>query len=389
MSRILLFTGKGGVGKTTTAAATALRAARAGKKTLVMSADPAHSLSDAVDTKLGPEPVELVPNLFAQEIDLYYSMRKYWGNIRQLLLTVFRWQGVHETVAEELAALPGSEEASALLWLEQAYREDDYDLIVVDSAPTGETLTLLTLPQITQWWLTRAFPFQKAAVTSFGALIRKATDIPVDKGYEELDALFNKLNVIQEVMADPSKSSVRLVVNPERMVIQEGMRAYTYLQLYGFPVDGVVVNRVLPEEAKDGVFASYYNAQSGYLQEIEDSFAPLPILHVPHLGREVFGLELLEEIGEALYADRDPAGIYYEERPYEIVSEDKAYVMNVRLPFVEDQMPEVKQFGDSLVITLGNRRRNVLLPRFLSYYTAGEVTLDAGTLSVRFTPNGT
>jgi len=244
-TRILLFTGKGGVGKTTCAAATALRAAEQGYRTLVLSSDPAHSLADALDMPLGPEPVQVVENLWAQEVDLYYSMRKYWGNMRELMLTVFRWQGVDRIAAEEMAALPGMNEGSVLLWLEQFYRSGDYDLIVVDSAPTGETLTLLTLPQATQWWMSRAFPFQKTAIKTAGFALRKTTGIPLDKGYDELNRLFEKLKSIQDVLGNSDISSVRLVMNPEKMVIEEAKRAYTYLQLYGYGVDAVVVNRVL------------------------------------------------------------------------------------------------------------------------------------------------
>jgi arsenite-transporting ATPase len=215
--RIILFTGKGGVGKTTVAAATALRSAEMGKKTLVISTDPAHSLGDALDKPLAPEPQEIAPNLFAQELDVYYSMKKYWGNVRTLLLTVFQWQGVSSVVAEELAALPGMEEASAFLWLDNYVEAKEYEVIIIDSAPTGETLTLLTLPQTVQWWMTRAFPFQKAAVQTVGAAVRTFTGIPLDKGFMELDNLFDKLQRMQRLMTNPDVASIRLVMNPERM----------------------------------------------------------------------------------------------------------------------------------------------------------------------------
>ncbi|MEM7659968.1 MAG: ArsA family ATPase, partial [Bacteroidota bacterium] len=183
--RIILFTGKGGVGKTTAAAATALQAAKQGYKTLVISTDPAHSLSDALDVELSPEPVLVEENLYGQEFDVYYSMKKYWGHMRELMRTIFRWQGVDNIVAEELSVLPGMEEASAFLWIEKFYSEGEYDLLVIDSAPTGETLTLLSLPQVTQSWLTKAFPGQKFAIRTLGSVLRKTMDIPLDKGYEE------------------------------------------------------------------------------------------------------------------------------------------------------------------------------------------------------------
>ncbi len=384
--RILLFTGKGGVGKTTCAAATALRAAEQGVKTLVLSSDPAHSLADALDRKLGPEPEEVLPNLFAQEVDLYYSMKKYWGNMREVLLLAFRWQGVDEVAAEELAALPGMNEGSVLLWLEQAHREGDFDLIVVDSAPTGETLTLLTLPQATQWWVSRALPFQKTAIKTVGFAVRKTTGIPLDKGYEELDTLFEQLKAIQEVLSDPAVSSVRLVTNPEKMVIEEARRAYTYLQLYGYGVDAVIVNRIFPKKGAGKAMQRYVAAQAGYLEEIEASFAPLPILRVPHLGREVFGVKLLRRIGARLYGQTDPTAVLYSEPTYKLNADEDAYLLEIRLPLVEEEEFTANRYGDQLVIQIQNQRRNYLLPRFLTYYTLAESRIEDGWLRVRFVP---
>ncbi|HKP74557.1 MAG TPA: TRC40/GET3/ArsA family transport-energizing ATPase, partial [Longimicrobiaceae bacterium] len=358
--RILLFTGKGGVGKTTCAAATALRAAELGYRTLVLSSDPAHSLADALDRPLGPEPELIAPNLWAQEVDLYYSMKKYWGNVRELMLTVFRWQGVDAVAAEEMAALPGMNEGSVLLWLEQFYRCGDYDLIVVDSAPTGETLTLLTLPQATQWWVSKAFPFQKTAIKTAGFALRKTTGIPLDKGYEELNRLFDKLRSIQDVLGNSDVSSVRLVMNPEKMVIEEAKRAYTYLQLYGYGVDAVVVNRVLPESGAGEVFGPYLQAQKKYLKEIDDSFAPLPILRVPHGGREVFGLELLRDIGKTLYGEGDPTALMYSGQTYRVSQEGDEYLLELRLPFAHAGEVQARHAGDQLVLQVANQRRNYL-----------------------------
>ena len=459
--RILLFTGKGGVGKTTCAAATAVRAAELGYKTLVLSSDPAHSLADALDRPLSPEPEEIFPNLYAQEVDLYYSMKKHWGNLRDVLLMAFKWQGINEVAAEELAAIPGMNEGTVLLWLEQAYREGDYDLIVVDSAPTGETLTLLTLPEVTQWWVARAFPFQKAAIKTLGFAVRKTTGIPLDKGYEELNHLFDKLKEIHEVLSDATLSTVRLVANPEKMVLEETRRAYTYLQLYGYAVDAVVVNRILPKEGigpvlqkyvaaqdryldeidarrtvlsdatlstvrlvanpekmvleetrraytylqlygyavdavvvnrilpKEGigpVLQKYVAAQDRYLDEIDASFSPLPILHVPHLGEEVFGVELLRKIGARIYEDRDPTEIFYNEPTYKVIADGEAYVLEIRLPLTEETAFTAQRFGDKLVIQIQNQRRNYLLPRFLTYYTLARSHIENGWLRVHFDP---
>ncbi|MEM0961928.1 MAG: ArsA family ATPase [Bacteroidota bacterium] len=385
MSRVLLFTGKGGVGKTTCAAATALACAQRGQRTLVLSTDPAHSLADAVDRPLGPEPQEIAPKLDAMEVDLYYSMRKYWGNMRELVRSVLRFQGADAIAAEELAALPGMGEGSALLWLDEFYRSGEYDVIVLDAAPTGETLTLLTLPQVTQWWLQKAFPLQKQAIKTVGFAVRKTTGVPLDRGYEELDTLFGRLEVVQEVLQNPEVTSARLVMNPERMVIQEAKRAYTYLQLYGYGVDAAVVNRVLPEEA-GGVMEAYVEAQAGYLDEIRSSFAPLPVLTVPHLGREVFGLDLLAQIASGLYADRDPAAVYHAEPSYKVDNQGDAYIVALRVPGAEPGDVEAEQFGDGLVVNVGNQRRNVTLPAFLAYYRLAEAAVAEGWLRVRFEP---
>lgn len=384
--RILLFTGKGGVGKTTCAAATALRAAEMGYRTLVLSSDPAHSLADALDVPLGPEPRLVAPNLWAQEVDLYYSMQKYWGNMRQLMLAVFRWQGVDQVAAEEMAALPGMNEGSVLLWLEQFHRSGEYDLIVVDSAPTGETLTLLTLPQVTEWWVGKAFPFQKTAIKTAGFALRKTTGIPLDKGYEELQKLFDKLKAIQDVLSNADVSSVRLVANPEKMVIEEARRAYTYLQLYGYGVDAVVVNRVLPREGVGEALAAYVEAQARHLTEIDESFAPLPILHVPHSGREVFGLDLLREVGERIYGDRDPTGLFHSGQTYRVQPEGDEYVVDIRLPFATEADVEARHAGDRLVVQVHNQRRSWLLPKFLAYYTLKETRAGNGWLRARFGP---
>jgi len=382
-NRILLFTGKGGVGKTTCAAATALRAAELGFKTLVMSSDPAHSLSDAFDKKLGPEPEEFLSNLYTQEVDLFYSMKKYWSNIRELLRLMFKWQGVNEIAAEELAAIPGMGEASALLWLDLFYQSGEFDLIVVDSAPTGETLTFLTLPQITEWWLTKAFPFQKLAVQTVGFAVRKTTGVPLDKGYMELKRLFEKLDVIQKVLSDPAITSVRLVMNPEKMVIEEARRAYTYLQLYGYGVDSVIVNRILPENSG---WQKYIEAQKKYLYEIDTSFSPLPILKIMHLQEEVFGIDLLKSVAQDLYGEMDPTKIFYTEKTYKVTPQKKDYLLEIRLPFLEEKDFNVNRFGDQLVIQVKNQRRNYLLPQFLSYYKISDSVFENGWLRVNFKP---
>jgi len=365
--RIILFTGKGGVGKTTSAAATALRCAQEGYKTLVVSTDPAHSLSDALNVELNPEPTQIAENLWGQEFDVYYSMKKHWDNMRNLMLTVFRWRGVKNIVAEELSVLPGMEEASAFLWIEQYYREKTWDVLIIDSAPTGETLTLLSLPQVMQSWINKALP--KLAIKTLGSIIRKTSGVPIDKGFEELDKLFGKLENVQKIMLDPTVCSIRIVANPERMVIQEAKRAYTYLQLYGYNVDGIIVNRILPEEmgGEGSVFEKYLKSQAEYLQEIDESFSPLPIFKVKHVGQEVFGLELLDRIGRNIYGELDPKKIFHRESPFAVKEEKDHYVISMHLPFIGSSDFTLNKYGDELLINLSGRRKSVFLPRFANY----------------------
>jgi arsenite-transporting ATPase len=365
--RIILFTGKGGVGKTTTATATATRSAQLGYKTLIISTDPAHSLSDALDLPLGPEPTFIKDNLWGQELDVYYSMKKHWEHMRHLMLSLFKWRGVKNIVAEELAVLPGMEEASAFLWIEQYHKEKKWDLLIIDAAPTGETLTLLSLPQVVQSWVNKAFP--KLAVKTIGSIIRKTSGVPLDKGMEELEKLFDKLERVQKIMQDKSICSVRIVLNPEKMVIQEAKRAFTYLQLYGYQVDAIIANRILPPsmDFPGSVFEKYFVSQKEYLEEIEESFNPLPIFQMPHLGHEVFGLELLKQMGEKMYQDLDPKKLFYAESPFKVKEDADHYFISIHLPFLNQSAFTLNKFGDELLIHINGRRKTLFLPKFAQY----------------------
>lgn len=366
--RVILFTGKGGTGKTTCAAATALKAAASGTKTLVISTDPAHSLADSLDMKLGPEPVEVLPNLFAQELDIYYSMRKYWGNLRSVMLQMFHWQGIDRKLSEEMSALPGMEEASAFLWIEKYYEEKEFDLIIIDSAPTGETLTLLTLPQATRWWTSKFFPIPKLAVKTFGSMFDMTTGIPVAKGYDELQGILSKLEKAHDIFSNPDICTIRLVTTPEKMVIQEARRAFMYLQLYGFGVDAVIVNRIMPDIPQENFFRKFIDRQREYLEEIEDSFTPVPILKIGHFGEEVFGQEKLGAIADMLYTECAPTNIFFREKTFEVKETGSGYEVILSVPFAEMADISIRIHSDEMVVDIGNRRRNIFLPKFLRFY---------------------
>lgn len=383
--RIILFTGKGGVGKTTVAAATAIKAANDGLKTLIISTDPAHSLSDALGYNLEPEPLEVHKNLYAQELDVYYSMQKNWQNIRQLMLTVFRWQGIERVLAEEMSALPGMEEASAFLWIEKYYTEKTFDLIVIDSAPTGETLTLLTLPQVTKWWVTKALPFQRFAIKNIGRVARVATGIPVDKGYEELEKIFEKLEAVQKIFADHDICSIRLVTNPEKMVINESKRAFTYLNLYGYNVDAIIVNRVIEESNTDSFFTNYIKSQQTYLKDIEDCFSELPIFKAKHAGEEIFGIEKLTIFANALYKTIKPEAVLHHESSYKLEETENGYLLKIKLPFLKNVKYTLNKYGDEIVIQIANQRKNIFLPKFVNYYQLTNQEYKAPWLRVYFT----
>ena len=285
-------------------------------------------------------------------------------------------------MAEELSVLPDMEEASAFLWLEKYYREGTYDVIVIDSAPTGETLTLLSLPQVVKSWMTKAFSRKSLAVKTVTKGVKLFTGVPLDAGLEEMDELFNKLEKVQQVFLDPEIASIRIVTNPERMVIKEARRAYTYLQLYGYNVDGVVINRILPEKSVGEAFKYYVESQSKYIEEIEESFKPLPILKVQHQGQEVFGFEQLKKIGDSLYEGKNAADVLYLDKPFEVIENGKGYFFKTKLPFVVENDIDLKKFGDELVIDLGNRRKSLMLPRFASFLKLEEFRYQAPWLVV-------
>ena len=384
--RILLYTGKGGVGKTSIAAATALRCAELGYRTVVLSTDTAHSLADSFDKNLGPEPVEIAANLWGQEVDVYYSIEKHWVKLQQYLAAVFTWQGVGDLLAEEIAAIPGMEEGVGLLWIDQHYREAQFDVIVVDCAPTAETLRLLSLPDTGRWWFERLFPIGKRATLVLGPLARPFLDdipLPDRETLDAVETLFDQLGNLHQLLSDPNVSSMRLVINPEKMVIKEAQRTYTYLNLYGYIADAVICNRLFPEDT-DGYFAAWRETQVKYLQMIEEGFAPLPILRVPYFDQEVVGFKALRRMAETIFSEEDPASILYRGRTHTIEESDGSFVLSLPLPFAIREELSLLQSGDELTIQAGNWRRNLILPRALHGMDTVKAKFEGDILNIHF-----
>ncbi len=384
--RIILYTGKGGVGKTSVAAATGLRAAQLGHKTLVMSTDPAHSLGDSLDMELGGAPREVAPRLWAQELDVFREIDVHWGKLQEWLRILMAWRGLDEIVAEEMAVLPGMEELSGLLYLLTYHDEQAYDCVIVDCAPTGETLRLLSFPEVMSWWLQHIFPIQRAATRIARPILRRVTDLPLpDEGvFDAAQDILVKLDRMREILTDPKHASVRLVMNPEKMVIKEAQRTYTYLNLYGYFTDLVVVNRMLPREGVDGYFERWRDSQAKYYDLVQQAFAPLPILTARLMRDEVVGIERLDEFGGVIYGESDPTQVLYEGAAQEIRQEGDTYVLSLALPFVSKEDIELARTGDELVVHVGNQKRNLILPRALAGAQQAGAKMQGDRLEVRF-----
>ena len=387
--RILLFTGKGGVGKTTTAAATALACSRRGLRTAIMSTDPAHSLGDAFDADLGDELIEVAPGCFAQQLDAQARMESSWSEIREYLTAVFDWAGLEGIEAEELSVLPGLDEIFALSDIKSFHREGTWDVLVVDCAPTAETIRLLSLPDIIGWYMERLFPLGRRLTKLAGPVVsRLAGGVPVagEEVFGATERFYERLEGVKELLTDVDHASVRLVVNPERMVIAEARRTYTYLSLFGYRVDAVVANRLLPADVVDPWFAQWKERQSEHMVTIEEGFAPTPVLRAPLATSEVVGLDALADLAAEIYGDTDPSAVLHREEPFRIdraaVGED--LVMVVSLPFAGREDLDVSTNAEELFLTVGPYRRAIVLPDSLRRREIRGASLVEGDLRVTF-----
>jgi arsenite-transporting ATPase len=383
--RVIVYTGKGGVGKTTVAAATGLACAERGLRTLVMSTDIAHSLGDAFDRTIGPEPTRITRDLWAQETDAYHKISASWGAIREYLASFFQWRGLDDVMADEMTAIPGLDEIASLIDIVDHFESGRFDVIVVDAAPTGETLRLLSLPEAARWWLDRVLPIQRRATQIARPVLRRISNMPVpdDAVFGAGEDLFRKLDRMRELLTDPSTTSMRIVLNLEKMVIAEAWRSFTYFHLFGYATDLVVCNRVLPEDAGP-YFAAWREAQQRYWPTVTQSFAPVPVRPTPFFACELVGTAALRKLGAALFAGQDPTKFFYRGKPYRVERENGGFALSLELPFVSKAEVEVRRHREELVLQVGSWRRNLILPRALAAIPTRDATLRDGVLRVYF-----
>ncbi|MBW3669906.1 MAG: TRC40/GET3/ArsA family transport-energizing ATPase [Actinobacteria bacterium] len=362
--RILLFTGKGGVGKTSVAAATALRCADAGLRTLVLSTDPAHSLADSFDRDLGPDPTSVAPQLWGQQLDATERLEDVWGEVQQDLVRLFDWAGREALEAEELSVVPGLDEVFSLSDIKSHADSGAWDVIVVDCAPTAETIRLLSLPDILAWYMERVFPATRTITKVVRPILRTVSTVPVagDDVFDATRRFYERLDGVRELLTDPARTSVRLVVNPERMVIAEARRTATYLSLFGYRVDAVVANRLLPEAVVDPWFKAWKEAHAEHLDAIEEGFAPVPILKAELASDELVGVDRLRRFADDVYGDLDPAAVLHTGRPLKVEKRGKAHILRLELPFADRDDLEVGRRHDELLVRVGPHRRAILLP---------------------------
>ena len=388
--RVLLYTGKGGVGKTSVAAATALVCSGRGYRTAVVSTDAAHSLGDSFGTPLRPEPTPVADGLDALEIDVNREIQGNWGAVQEFLTAVLRRRGFDKLVAEEFSVFPGMEELFSLLRLKDLSDTGRYDVIVVDCAPTGATARLLSFPEIFDWYMEKFFNLERRIVKALRPLAEKLTNLPLpsDDVFGAIQVLYTQVDAVKGMLLDGAVTTARLVLNPEKMVIDEAHRAYTYLSLFGFHVDLVVANRVLPEEATSGYFGEWASIQARRMEEVEEAFSPLPIFPVRHFGSEVVGLARLHQMGREIFDTKDPTEVFFSQPPIQVRDAESGYNLHLRLPGAKKEDLDVWVHDDRLVVSFLNQRRSIALPYALACLHLTGAALEDGTLTVQFRDEG-
>ena len=369
--RILLYAGKGGVGKTSVAGATGILASRLGMNTLVMSLDPAHSLSDAFDLdrslmdKNRGHPIRIEDKLSIQELDVHEEISKHWGEVYKYIAVLLNASGIEDVLAEELAILPGMEEVGALLYINRYAKENTYDLIILDCAPTAESIRFISLPKALEWYMKKIFRLERKLVRYMRPVAKRVSDIPLpeDEYFASIERLFRQLQGVDRLLTDPETTSVRLVTNLEKMVLRETQRAFMFFSLHQLSIDAVIINRVFPDEAPDSFIQSWQKSQKEYMDLAQSYFRPIPLLQIPFYSSEVLGYNALRDLGEKLYEDRHPAGIFYSHRTCEFSGGNGRLTARLHLPFIEKAEVELSKVGEELIVRIGNFKRIIILPR--------------------------
>jgi arsenite/tail-anchored protein-transporting ATPase len=383
--RTILYTGKGGVGKTSVAACTARSLAAAGMKTLVISTDPAHSLSESLRAELGSEPVEIGERLWGQEVNAQEELERHWSGVQDWLGELFIERGVDRISAEELSVPPGMDELFSLLRLQVHHQSADWDAIVVDCAPTGETLRLLSFPEVARWWIEKVFPKEHQILAAARPLARSLLDIPLPSKavFADIRRLSENLIAMNEILRDRERSTIRLVMNPDKMVIGEAMRTFTYLNLYGYLTDAVIVNRVFPSDVGD-YFAGWRRVQEEHLELVESAFAPVPVLRARFFEQEVVGPEMLDRLAEEIFSEHDPAAVLHDAITQEIEVSGEQARLRLALPFARKGDISLKKIGLELVVGVDGQKRTIILPPALAAFRPVEATFEDGALEVTF-----
>lgn len=382
MTRIILFTGKGGVGKTTVAAATAIRTSNLGHRTLLISTDPAHSLSDSLQIPLKPYPTRVKDNLYGMEVNVEYELEKHWSIIKEYLTIFFKSQGIEDVIAEELAIFPGFDELASLLHLLKFYEDNEYDVIILDCAPTGETLRLLSVPEVAKWYMNRFFGIERRVLKLVKPIAEPIINLPLpsDEVLDRIQEMYVKMGQLKEIL-ESENTVVRIVMNPEKMVIKESERAFTYLNLFGYSVDCIIVNKVFPEEAGE-YFEKWLKIQKNNLKEIEEKF-PIPVFKIPFKSSEIVG-DLLYELSESLYDGKDPTEVFYYEKPMKIEKVNEDFILAIKAPFVKKEEINLMKRGDELIIVAGQWKRILFLPQSLAMREPAGASFNKGELHIKF-----
>jgi len=390
--RIIFFAGKGGVGKTSVAAATGIRVAEMGRRTIIMSLDVAHSLSDIFDLEKDlldqnkGKPINVQKNLWIQELDIQEEIEKNWGEIHRYLSALFKTTGLDEILAEELAILPGMEEVSLLLYINRYVRDKEFDVILLDCAPTGESIRFISIPTTLDWYIKKIFKMEKTLAKVVGPVAKRVYNVPIpgDEYFDAIEHLFERLRGVDQLMTDPEITSVRLIANPEKIVIKETQRAFMYFCLYRMNIDAIVMNRVLPPKIKDAYFQTWRENQKQYIEVAKDYFSPIPIFSVNLFRNEILGLERLKALAGQIYGQSNPLKRFFIGQPYDLTKEDGVYCLKLKIPFAGKDHLELNKVSDELIVRIGSFKKHILLPRHVAASKSVKARMEEDYLNVCF-----